>query len=99
MGPQVLHPHAFPSGLGNLPAQFLPIGADHILDIRADEVREDGMSQVEVVLADKEQVELALQAVPAVVVGDDGIEAVRVVSRYGPAHVLLDGFGNVLHQG
>ena len=31
--------------------------------------------------------------------GDDGVEAVLIVFCYRPAHVLLDGFRDVFHQG
>ena len=73
MGPQVFHPDAILGGLGYLLPQFLAVGADHALDVGADQVREYRMSYVVVVRADQEQVELAVQAVLAVVVGDDGV--------------------------
>ena len=99
MGPQVLDPRAFLSGLGYLLPQLLPIGTHHALDVGADEVREDGMSEVEVVRADEEQVELSVQAVLAVVVSDDSVEPLAVVSVHSLVDVLLGGIRYVLHQG
>ena len=99
MGPQVLHPHPFLRGLGDLLTQLLPVGADHVLDVSADEVREDGMGQVDVILADEEQVELSVEAVLAVVVGDGGVETVIFVPGDGIIHVLFDGIRYVLPPG
>ena len=98
MGPQVFHPYAIPGGHGYLSSQLLPVRAHHGLDVRADEVGEDGMRQVVVVRADEEQVELAVQAGLAVVVGDGGFQALRVVLCDGLFYVPLSGFRYVLRQ-
>ena len=68
-GHKIFHPQAFLGGLGYLPAQFLPVGADHVFYVGPDEVRKNGMSQVIVILPDEEQVKLSVQAVQAIVVG------------------------------
>ena len=56
------------------------------------------MGEVDVVLADEEQVELTVQAVQAVVVGDDLVEAVAFVPGDGLVDVFLDGVRHVFHQ-
>ena len=98
MGPQVLDPDAFLRGLGYLYAKFLSVGADHILDVGPDQVRKDGMSKVDVILTDEEQVELSVQAFLAVVVIDGSVQAVGFVPCYGFVDVFLHGIRYVFHQ-
>ena len=98
MGPQVFHPYAVLGSLSYLPAQFLTVRADHVLDIGANEVREDGMSQIVVIGADEEEIKLSVQTVLAVVVPDDSVETVIFVFGDGLAHVCLYGVRYIFHQ-
>ena len=95
MGPEVFDPDAILGGLGYLLAEFLSVGADDVLDVGSDEVREDGMGDVDVVGADEEQVELTVEAVLAVVVGDCGVQAVLFVLGDCLVDVFLCGTSHV----
>ena len=98
VGPQVFHPDAFLGGLRYVFAQLVAIGADHVLDVRPYQVGEHRMRQVDVVRADEEQVELPVHALRAVVVGDGGLQPLRIVAGYGLADILLGGGLHVFQQ-
>ena len=59
------------------------VGSEGLGDVLAHEVRVGGMSDDGLVLIDDEDVPLAVNALPGVVVGDGGIESFRFVSADG----------------
>ena len=62
IGPEILHPVAFFGGLGDFLAQLVAVGADHVFDVSAFEVRENWMRDIEVVFVNQEEVKLVVNA-------------------------------------
>ena len=100
--PQVFHPDAVLVGFGDCLAQLEVVPGEvlsgHILDIGPAQVFANGMHEVDVVLVHQEQVEVAVQAVQAVVVVDGGFQPLAVVEHHRLIHVVLGRVADVLLQ-
>ena len=79
-------------------AQLLTVGADHVLDVRAYQVRENGMRQVEIIGPDEEQIKMSIHAFAAVVIRDGRVQAFSVIVRDRFGDVIAGDVGQIFLQ-